>query len=866
MYDCWQPINTTNSKAHQQLSPSATSASVSVVFELGLDMRKINRHEGAFSDPHVYEDSSDDEPRKEGSLGDPPSLKEAMRRRRLHFSGGQMKRPSTCSSPCMHAESDACANCSGVGKVTRRLFAGPWQSSEAPTEGTAGHIQARTRPVFPSRRQQSQNQQQQQQRQEDLDDAACEATIRRCIYSTARAVRVLCLLSTPLLILFLFLGPSLYNKMPPEARYLSSFAFPALRLWADRPTPTRQHPSPSCSHEENPGFFSSLFFSQTPGVDSQKRVKDESGISLPSVDSLREEFAYYNEGHVDAPPTMLQHTKELRKELLEIADGAYVALGFGLANCVILEGPEGLVVVDTMESTETMGEVWRAWQELQQQKNQNHKQKHVKAIIYTHFHTDHTFGAAAVYEKGVTEVHAFWLTRIEMEKVLTVTAGTTYRRSMRQFGVYIHSNDFINAGIGPRLRYDSDAGIGTVLPTHTMRESRKQVVLAGIELELIHAPGESRDQLVVWLPSQRLLIGADNVYKSLPNIYAIRGTETRNCNDWVASLDLMRSLQPEILVLGHTRPLQGAETIHSTLTAYRDAIQFMHDQTVRLMNKGMTLNDIAQTVHLPKHLAKHPFLQPLYGTVPWAVRAIFTHYMGWFSGSPEELSQLSTFEKAEELQDLAGAFQRLLYKALEALRESRFEWALELATAAHTLRPNNELAKELRVLSLRALASKQTAATGRNWYLTSALEVEGFAHINLSDSQKRQVLHRLSMGQIFALLPVRLDPDAAESLESLILFKFAAPPTENDAQRKKNQAHAIGEEQQCVHFRRGIVYTRKVCERNPDVIVETTAAAWLRILTRETGPVAAAARGDIKVKGSITLLVRSLAAVELDAD
>lgn len=814
-----------------------------------------------FSESYPPESSGDD---RERSLGDPPSLKEALKRR---IRGSSKSEGSLLSSsPCLSHKVSECPHCSSAGRVTTRLFAeprGPYLG--APTEGTAGHVQARSRPTPPR----------QHQRQQELDEAAYEAAIRRCLYSTARALRIMCLLLTPVLLFLLFLGPTLYNKLPPTARQISTFAFPALRLWADPPSPTRQHPSPSCPHNQR-GFFESLFpfgsINRNAGVGAGK-----SELALPSVDALREEFEMYSQREVAAPPLLLEHKKEFKREIINVADGVFVAVGFGLANCVILEGPEGVVVIDTMESTETMSEVWQAWTELQQQRLQNEpqqqqrQQQHVKGIIYTHFHTDHTFGAAALYEPGVTEVHAYWLTRVEMEKVLTVTAGTTYRRSMRQFGVYIRSHDFIHAGIGPFLRYDKDAGIGTVLPTHVMREHRKKIRLAGINLELIHAPGESRDQTIVWIAKQRLLIGADNMYKSLPNIYAIRGTETRNCNDWVASLDLMRSLNPEVLVLGHTRPLKGASYIHSTLTAYRDAIQFMHDQTVRLMNKGMTLNDIAQTVHLPSHLASHPFLQPLYGTVPWAVRAIFTHYMGWFSGAPEELSQLSTYEKAEALQDLAGGFKGLLSKALAAMRDGRFEWALEVATAAHTLRPQNELAKEIRVLALRALASKQTAATGRNWYLTSALEVEGSARIMLSDSQKRQVLHRLTMEQIFALLPVRLNPEAAEALDSAILFKFATPKKMTphglaDEMGKETENTEAAEENQCVHFRRGIVYTRKNCEREPDVVVETTAAAWLKILTRETGPVAAAARGEIRVKGSVMLLVRSLAAVELDAD
>ncbi|CBZ52373.1 putative alkyl sulfatase [Neospora caninum Liverpool] len=428
--------------------------------------------------------------------------------------------------------------------------------------------------------------------------------------------------------------------------------------------------------------------------------------SLPSVEELEKEFFNYTARHVPPPPPLHQHSEEFEKGIFQVVPDIYVAIGYGLANSVILNGTDGLVVVDTMESTATMQAVWSDWLKFP---NSN---RPVKAIIYTHFHTDHIFGASAIAAPNVTEVHAYWLTFAEMSKVFTLTAGTTYRRSMRQFGVFVDSEDFVNAGIGPTLHYNNTAEIGAILPTHIMYEERKTLEIAGMQLQLLHAPGESKDQIIVWIEDKHVLLGADNLYKSLPNIYAIRGTETRDCNDWIASLDLMRSLDAEYLVLGHTRPLVGKDHIQSTLIAYRDAIQFIHDQTVRFMNKGYFVNDIAHKVKLPEHLANHPFLQPFYGTVPWAVRAIFTHYMGWYSGQPEDLAVMSTQEKAEALLSLAGSVEDLLFHAIENLRQGRVNWALEFASAAYTIEPRSKRAKTLKVIALRANAAHQTAATG----------------------------------------------------------------------------------------------------------------------------------------------------------
>eukprot|EP00920_Eleutheroschizon_duboscqi_P020389 GHVT01048365.1.p1 GENE.GHVT01048365.1~~GHVT01048365.1.p1 ORF type:complete len:837 (-),score=151.37 GHVT01048365.1:935-3445(-) len=704
------------------------------------------------------------------------------------------------------------------------------------------------------------------------------------------------------------------------------------RSWLNarfHPNAPQYIPRPLSNTNQNVQQGQPPIFNATPNkINPNYKPQDQ----IPDIPTLLAEFANYTAGHVPVPPALVEHSKEFEQEILEVVDGVYVAIGFGLANCIILRGAQGLVVVDTMESIEVMTEVWKAWKNFnkqriltyQQQRRQNdgphltppsssagaldeaddvpaavkellgsadlfnykssstrqYKNSSglerldnlatllqppslsapdhpptdlsdwpVQAIVYTHFHTDHTFGTSAIFQPNVTEIHAYWQTKQEMDKVFTLTAGTTYRRSMRQFGVFVNGPDFVNAGIGERLRYTSEAGIGTMQPTHIMYQEKKKILVAGIELELIHAPGESKDQIVVWYAAKGVAIGADNIYKSLPNIYAIRGTETRNCNDWIHSIDILRSLNADYLLLGHTRPVLGREHIEENLRAYRDAIQFIHDQTVRYMNKGYYLNDIAHLVKLPPHLESHPFLQPFYGTVPWAVRAIFAHYLGWFSGNPEDLDAMSTLERSTSLADLAGGFRALLSASLSALRRDHFQWALELAAAAHTLRPDSEEARTLRVLCLRAMASRHTAATGRNWLLTSALELEGAIELRLTDTQKRQALTHLNQNQVFAMLPIRLDAERAVDLDEVHQFHFRDTG-----------------ESTCVHYRRGVAYVRWPCERPPDVEVTTTAAVWRAVLNKERHPAVAVARGEMTIHGSILRLLKTMDKLELDVD
>ena len=88
-------------------------------------------------------------------------------------------------------------------------------------------------------------------------------------------------------------------------------------------------------------------------------------------------------------------------------------------------------------------------------------------------------------------------------------------------------------------------------------DERLETTIAGIKLELVHAPGETEDQLFVWLPEKKVVLSGDNIYQTFPNLYTIRGTYYRDVQKWAASLDKIRALDAEFLVPSHTRPLSG---------------------------------------------------------------------------------------------------------------------------------------------------------------------------------------------------------------------------------------------------------------------------------------------------------------------
>jgi len=507
---------------------------------------------------------------------------------------------------------------------------------------------------------------------------------------------------------------------------------------------------------------------------------------------------------VGSRPDLTAHSREFRQAVIRVTDGVYVAVGYGLANSILLVGSDGVVIVDTMESAEAAAPVKKAFEAI--------SSKPVKAIIYTHYHPDHTQGARVMAGDDHPEIYSHASTLDYIERIANITRETTYRRAARQFGIFLPPGEMINCGIGPQLKFNPQSTIALLMPTRTFSGRRMELEIAGLKLVLVHAPGETPDQIFIWMPQKKVLLPADNYYKSFPNLYAIRGTAYRDVNLWVKSLDKMRALRPEYLVPCHSRPLQGADRIYETLTNYRDAIQFVHDQTIRLMNKGMTPQQIVERVKLPAHLADQPYLQEYYGTVQWSVRAIFDGYLGWFGGNPTGLFPLTRDERARRFAELAGGKDALLAHARRAVEQQHCQWGLELTDHLLQLDFHAREVRALRASCLEALGGRQAAATARNYYLTRAMEVSGRLNIGMLRIKDRKLVDSLPLDSIFAGMAVKLDPVKSAGVDTVAGFRF--PDT--------GEAYTV-------HVRRGVAEIQPRFPENPDIAITVDSNVWKEV-------------------------------------
>lgn len=462
----------------------------------------------------------------------------------------------------------------------------------------------------------------------------------------------------------------------------------------------------------------------------------------------------------------IHHTKIYeKKEIVKVTDNIYVAIGFALGNSIMVIAPEGLIIVDVTESVLAAREILGEFRKI--------TDKPVKAIVYTHHHTDHIGGAQGFVEEGAAnpEVWSHHQLPAEVSSFFLTSYGAKIRRSVRQFGIEIPESRRINSGLGLAVRYDSH---GFLPPTKLASEKETTTKVAGLDVVFHHIPGETSDQLGLWIPQWKAYFCGDDVYQAYPNIYTIRGAPARNPVHWYTSVEKMINLEPEYLIQSHHQPLTGKNNIQSILTAYRDGIQFVHDQALRFINKGLTPDEVVKKVKLPPNLEKHPYLREMYGTVPWSVKGVFQLYLGWFSGDPVDLFPLSTPEKASRVVALAGGIGKALSEAVKAWNNDDIQWSLELASYVLIVDPSNNDARKLKMDALELLASRQINSIARNYYLTSSLEVDGVIDLSRESLKKDEwkIISQLPIKDLFKIFSTMFKPEIklCETMHGSILF------------------------------------------------------------------------------------------------
>lgn len=408
---------------------------------------------------------------------------------------------------------------------------------------------------------------------------------------------------------------------------------------------------------------------------------------------------------------LLAAPKVPAEEVVEVADGVYVATGFGPSNSTLIAGEEVAILVDAHHSGAAAARAAAAYREK--------VELPFAAVIYTHGDRDHVSGAAAVTGRYfVPDVYARGNFRLRR----SVNGVEARLRRQRQKGLLLGEEERAATLIDP-LPSGEESRDTYLPPVKLIHGQRYRMNVDGLALELVAAPGETQDQLYVWLPDRKVLIAGGNFYPAFPGDLAGIGDNAVDLEQWALSLDRMRAEKAEVLVPGHLQPLKGAAVIDRALADYAAALRFVLDETLRGIDAGLGPGELAAAIRLPPELAASPVLEQTHGTLQWAVRSAYARRMGWFDGEPASLVPLSPRTLAWRLHELADGNISLDEALDNALLLSDYGWAAYLADQLMLIEPLEERHVERKAQALEGMAKGVANPQARNYLLSAAREL-----------------------------------------------------------------------------------------------------------------------------------------------
>ncbi len=445
---------------------------------------------------------------------------------------------------------------------------------------------------------------------------------------------------------------------------------------------------------------------------------DRAGVKFhPSGENMA-----YDKPAATVHPKLTEHSQKMVPGVYQVAGSVYLAYGYALTSPAMIVGDDGVIIVDPPEDVNKGRRTLKEFRKF--------SDKPVKAVIYSHWHIDHFGGVAAFasHEDAASGKVKIIAHKTFLANVIKSSAGgdgpIISARVDYSLGTLLNvdAKGRINGGLGPDFVIENPS----LIPPNVLVDDELDITISGVKMHIAWIPSEAPDEIAVWFPDLEVLHSVEILQgESYPNVHTIRGTRYRDPELWFKGIDRLREFPARYMVPSHGRPTSGKEAVAETLTAYRDGIQYVYDQTLRHMNTGMVPDELVDAVKLPPHLADHPWLGDFYGGVPHTVRQIYVGELGWFLGDPTFLDPIRPIEASNRYVNMMGGRKDVLGAAKKAANAGDHQWAAELTTHLVRIDNSDKEARLIKAAALRQLGYGRTNNNWRNWYLTSAQELDG---------------------------------------------------------------------------------------------------------------------------------------------
>ena len=506
-------------------------------------------------------------------------------------------------------------------------------------------------------------------------------------------------------------------------------------------------------------------------------------LDKASGDLLRNSFDFINIDDAENAPSTVNPSLWRQAVLNQAANGLYEVIpgklyqirGSDLASMSFIRGESGWIVYDVL----TTSQAATIALDFFFTNIPVGKDLPIVAMLYSHSHADH-FGGARGIKNAFPQVKVYGSKFITKETVdENVLAGNAMsRRAAYQYGMTLDRRE--DGSVGSGLAKGISVGdITFVAPDHELNHKGEIETLRidGIEMIFLDASGtEAPSEMVTYIPSLKALFTGELTFHGLHNVYTLRGAKVRDALKWSKKINQMITLwgqDAEVMFAAHSAPIWGNQQLLEFLKLQRDAYGFIHNQTLRLANSGMVMQDIGNKIDevMPESIRRSWHTNGYHGTYSHNARAVYNMYLGFFDMNPANLNRLTVIEESKKFVEYMGGSRNVIKKARKDYDSGEYRFAATALNKVIQAEPHNVKARGLLADTFEQLGYQSENAGWRNIYLTGAQELRlGKEATGTPKTASDDLLAEIEPGMLMDFLAVRVDSLKASKTPFSIAF------------------------------------------------------------------------------------------------